>query len=75
MKGIECVGAILGGMVLGCTLGMLFAPKSGERTRAEIKNFFEDEIEKYRDKCHAMSERLKQEVDEMKKAVAQEMAK
>ena len=75
MKAIECVGAILGGMLLGCAWGMLFAPRSGEQTRADIKNFLEDEFEKYHGKCKCLSDKLKEEVDEMKKAVATEMSK
>ncbi|MBP3425490.1 MAG: YtxH domain-containing protein [Rikenellaceae bacterium] len=75
MKAIECVSAILGGMLLGCAWGMLFAPRSGEQTRADIKNFFEDELEKYRSKCRSISEKLKEEVDDMKQAVATEMTK
>lgn len=75
MKAIECVSAILGGMLLGCAWGMLFAPRSGEQTRADIKNFFEDELEKYRGKCRSISEKLKEEVEDMKQAVATEMTK
>ena len=54
---------------------MLFAPRSGEQTRADIKNFLEDEFEKYHGKCRCLSDKLKEEVDEMKKAVATEMSK
>ena len=75
MKAIECVGAIIGVMLVGCAWGMLFAPRSGEQTRADIKRFFDDELEKYHGKCRCISEKLKEEVDDIKQAVAAEMAK
>ena len=75
MKGIECVGAILGGAILGGAVALLFAPKSGERTRADIKNFFDDEVEKYRAKCRCITDRFKGEMDELKNSVAHEFEK
>ncbi len=75
MKGIECVGAILGGALLGGAVALLFAPKSGERTRADIKHYFDDEVEKYRDKCKCITDRFKKEVDDLRMSVEQELNK
>jgi gas vesicle protein len=75
MKGIECVGAILGGAFLGGAVALLFAPKSGERTRADIKHYFDDEVEKYRDKCKCITDRFKKEVDDLRMSVEQELNK
>ena len=41
--GIEKFAA---GMVVGATLGVLFAPKSGKETREDLKNALDDLVEK-----------------------------
>ncbi len=43
--------SLVGGMIVGSALTMLFAPQTGAETRKQIKDFIEDEIEKVRCKC------------------------
>ena len=42
----KTVAAILGGAAIGAGLGILFAPKSGKETRAELKAKMDDLISK-----------------------------
>lgn len=39
MKGLNIALAVVAGAVAGAAVGMLFAPKKGSDTRAEIKKF------------------------------------
>ena len=39
MKGSNIVFAIIGGALVGATLGLLFAPDKGSNTRKEISKF------------------------------------
>lgn len=71
MKSIEVVGAMLGGAILGAAIALLVAPRSGEETRAAIKHYMDDEIDKYRCKCRDVTERFENDV----KTIRQEMSK
>jgi gas vesicle protein len=43
-----CLFSVLGGMVLGSAVALALAPKSGEEMRNCVRNFLNDEIEKWR---------------------------
>ncbi len=43
--------SLVGGLVIGSALTMLFAPQSGSETRKQLKDFIEDELNKVRCKC------------------------
>lgn len=44
-----CFVSVLGGMVLGSALALAFTPKSGEEMRGFVRDFLNDEIDKWRD--------------------------
>ncbi len=43
-----CLCSLLGGLVLGSALAMAFTPKSGEEMRGLVRDFLNDEINKWR---------------------------
>ena len=45
----KTVAALLGGAAVGAGLGILFAPKKGEETRAELKAKMDELVNKARD--------------------------
>lgn len=42
MKGLNIFLAVLGGAAIGAAAGLLFAPDSGENTRARIKKYLRE---------------------------------
>jgi len=66
--GIEKFAA---GVVVGATLGVLFAPKSGKETREDLKNAFDDLVEKAKGiKAEDVKAAIEKKVQEIKDAVA-----
>ncbi len=43
-----CICSLLGGMVLGSALAMAFTPKSGPEMRNLVRDFLNDEVDKWR---------------------------
>lgn len=54
--------SLLGGLIVGSALTMLFTPHSGPDMRRHIKNFIDDEIDKVKDEF----ERVKEEVEKVR---------
>ncbi|MEG2366042.1 MAG: YtxH domain-containing protein [Alistipes sp.] len=46
-----CIISLVGGIVVGSALTMLFTTQSGRDMRNSIKNFIEEEIDKVRCPC------------------------
>ena len=44
------ITSLLGGLIVGSALTMLFTPQSGMETRKQIKDFLTDEIDRMKDK-------------------------
>ncbi|MEG1611788.1 MAG: YtxH domain-containing protein [Alistipes sp.] len=47
-----CIISLVGGMIVGSALTMLFTTQSGRDMRCSIKDFVEKEIDKARCKCN-----------------------
>ena len=66
--GIEKFAA---GVVVGATLGVLFAPKSGKETREDLKNAFDDLVEKARNlKAEDVKAAIEKKVQEIREGLA-----
>lgn len=46
--------SLIGGMIVGSALTMLFTPQSGPELRKQLKDFLEEELDKVRCKCDEM---------------------
>lgn len=76
-------GKFLAGAAIGAGLGILFAPKKGSETRAELKAKIEDlvkqikkiDVEEVKDEFERKLEALKEELDDLDKEKVLEIAK
>jgi gas vesicle protein len=59
---------VIGGIV-GATLGILFAPKSGKETRAELGDWCEDTLEKGKEKMQKLGDEVKRKKDQLTQAI------
>lgn len=48
--------SLVGGMIIGSALTMLFTPQTGAETRKQLKDFIGDELDKVRCKCDKPAE-------------------
>lgn len=60
MKNLGTFLAVLGGAAVGVAAGMLFAPESGEKTRANIKRYLRE-----KGICPRSEDKLDELVDEI----------
>lgn len=54
------IASLLGGIVVGSALAMLFAPKSGSETRGEIKDFLDEELDKMKGTVSELGRKFKE---------------
>ena len=54
------ITSLLGGLIVGSALTMLFTPQSGLETRKQIKDFLNDEIDKMKDKVEKVHEQIEE---------------
>lgn len=64
MKNLDIVLAVVGGALVGASLGLLFAPKKGEDTRSEIMDYLKSKG------INLKRSKLEQLVDEIEEAAA-----
>lgn len=55
----KTVLALLAGAAIGASIGILFAPDKGSKTREKIKDDFDDKKNEIKDKYEDLSEKLK----------------
>ncbi len=54
------LASLLGGLIVGSALTMLFAPQSGPETRKQIKDFINDEIDKMKEKVDKVHDKIEE---------------
>ena len=64
MKNLDIVLAVVGGALVGASLGLLFAPKKGEDTRSRILDYLKSKG------INLKRSKLEQLVDEIEEAAA-----
>ena len=54
------ITSLLGGLIVGSALTMLFTPQSGTETRKQIKDFINDELDKMKNQVDKVHEQLEE---------------
>ncbi len=49
---ILCIVSVLGGMALGSAIALSLAPRTGEQMRSLVRDFINEEVEKWRAANH-----------------------
>ncbi|HZL08968.1 MAG TPA: YtxH domain-containing protein [Prolixibacteraceae bacterium] len=74
MNSGKLVLGLLAGLAAGATLGILFAPEKGSKTRKKIARVGEDYVDEAKDKLNDLLEDLSTKMDGVKKK-AKDMVK
>lgn len=61
-----CIATLLGGMLIGSALTMLFTPKSGPEMRKQIRDMLNDELARVKDKADKVRAEVQEEMEELR---------
>ncbi len=56
--------SLVGGMIVGSALAMLFTPQSGPELRRHIKDFIDEEADRVKEKAEEIHGKIKSEIDQ-----------
>lgn len=65
------IASLIGGMVVGSALALLFAPQSGTETRKQIKDLVDDGIDKAKQAAGNLKSQLKDSAGELKERISE----
>lgn len=54
------IASLVGGMIIGSALTMLFTPQSGAELRKQIKDLIDDEVDKFKEKVEKVKEQIEE---------------
>ena len=66
-----CVASLIGGMIVGSALALLFAPQSGNELRGKIKDMIDDGVDRMMSKAEEAKLKIKSEVDALDQKLEQ----
>ena len=69
-----CVASLIGGMIVGSALALLFAPQSGNELRGKIKDMIDDGVDRMMSKAEEAKLKIKSEVDALDQKLEQKSA-
>ena len=69
-----CVASLIGGMIVGSALALLFAPQSGNELRGKIKDMIDDGVDRVMAKAEEAKLKIKSEVDALDQKLEQKSA-
>ena len=69
-----CVASLIGGMIVGSALALLFAPQSGNELRGKIKDMIDDGVDRMMAKAEEAKLKIKSEVDALDQKLEQKSA-
>ncbi len=55
-----CIASLVGGMLIGSALAMFLTPQSGPELRHRVKDLFDDEIQRVKEKVKMVEEQIEE---------------
>ena len=58
-----CISSLIGGMLIGSVVALLFTPKTGREMRSQIKTAVKDRADKMKNRAEEMRDRFEKKID------------